>query len=63
MDRTKKKLFFISRKAKAIVWGEHWTKQIVETEEATEIWMLNRKTGKGVLWLREFKFTEEELMG
>lgn len=49
--------------SKAIVWGEHWTKQIVETEEATEIWMLNRKTGKGVLWLREFKFTEEELMG
>lgn len=49
--------------SKAIVWGEHWTKQIVETEETTEIWMLNRKTGKGVLWLREFKFTEEELMG
>lgn len=49
--------------SKSIVWGENWTKYIIETEEATEIWMLNKQTGKGVLWLREFKFTEEELMG
>nr|DAO84461.1 MAG TPA: hypothetical protein [Bacteriophage sp.] len=49
--------------SKAIVWSENWTKVIVETEEATEIWMLNKHTGKGVLWLREFHFSEEELMG
>ena len=49
--------------SKAVVWGEHWTRHIVETDEATEIWMLNKRTGKGVLWLREFKFTEEEMMG
>lgn len=49
--------------SKAVIWGENWTKHIVETEEATEIWMLNKSTGKGVLWLREFKFSEEEMMG
>ena len=49
--------------SKAIVWSENWTKVIVETEEAAEIWMLNKHTGKGVLWLREFKFSEEEMMG
>lgn len=49
--------------SKSIVWSENWTKVVVETEEATEIWMLNKYSGKGVLWLREFKFTEEELMG
>ena len=49
--------------SKSVIWGENWTKHIIETEEATEIWMLNKQTGKGVLWLREFKFTEEEMMG
>ena len=50
--------------SKAVVWGEHWTKVVVENEElqATEIWMLNKRTGKGVLWLREFYFSEEEMM-
>lgn len=51
--------------SKAVVWSENWTKVIVENEEmgATEIWMLNKHTGKGVLWLREFHFSEEELLG
>ena len=49
--------------SKSIVWSENWTKVVVENEEATEIWMLNKRTGKGVLWLREFKFSEEEMMG
>lgn len=49
----------------AVVWSENWTKVVVDNEElhATEIWMLNKSTGKGVLWLREFHFSEEELMG
>ena len=49
--------------SKSVVWSENWTKVVVENEEATEIWMLNKRTGKGVLWLREFKFSEEEMMG
>lgn len=51
--------------SKGIVWGENWTKVVLENKElqATEIWMLNKSTGRGVLWLREFHFSEEEMMG
>lgn len=48
--------------SKAIVWSENWTKVIVENEETSEIWMLNKKTGKGILWLREYHVSEEEMM-
>ena len=60
-----KKVELKNQVSKAIVWSENWTKVVVENIEmnATEIWMLNKYTGKGVLWLREFHFSEEELMG
>jgi len=51
--------------SKAVAWGENWRKLVVENDElnATEIWMLHKVTGKGILWLREYHLSEEEMMG